>query len=571
MKLQLLGPNVSLIEITDNYITGSSGLPLWQIYRYDDLRCSFEVYKDTGWYLYWTGSATNNSIRVGENYADYSYKFLISYADGVQCIKTEDDMRYLRPVSTATLKVNAYTAYSANAQVRFFKRVSNAADEYTKVLKYPITLDPGEGELNSSFLSNNYGTNWMRSNEGTISGLSNYDPIPPSNATFSHWESGGITYNDGSEISSPITLTAVYTLNASEYEHIAPLLASDWDSSSSTITNPIYSCWNYGRYTIAKDETGCLMIYKPTTSEITKGTAIVNMSGYMNNYNGQAQYNLTSYETTTPSVTQTPDSMSLSDAVNQIGNPNGSVIFAKFSNVYFNTWDEDSNYYYLGDDDGDSEILIYNGGGTNPALNVDDNTRYDITGVVYRYNTSSRDTIQLLGQFPQTNGSGFCGFESSEGSSGDSGDIDNPGGGGAGWGDTETIEVNFSEFSLSNQEELTNLELNGVLMHFDAGTGSVAPKYFTSGTSIRLYPGNQLTISPNDPSYSVINVKFTFSSNYGSDLDPSAGELTMSESRKGTWSGSTYSVTFTNSRSSGTITISSFTATFTLGGITEPV
>lgn len=55
----------------------------------------------------------------------------------------------------------------------------------------------------------------------------------------------------------------------------------------------------------------------------------------------------------------------------------------------------------------------------------------------------------------------------------------------------QTIDLN-----MANQEEATTIQLvDNITLTFDKGTNSLTPKYYNTGTSIRMYPGNSLTIT----------------------------------------------------------------------------
>ena len=55
----------------------------------------------------------------------------------------------------------------------------------------------------------------------------------------------------------------------------------------------------------------------------------------------------------------------------------------------------------------------------------------------------------------------------------------------------QTIDLN-----MANQEEATTIQLvDNITLTFDKGSNKNAPKYYNTGTSIRMYPGNSLTIT----------------------------------------------------------------------------
>ena len=116
---------------------------------------------------------------------------------------------------------------------------------------------------------------------------------------------------------------------------------------------------------------------------------------------------------------------------------------------------------------------------------------------------------------------------------------DTPGGdtpGGDVSGNTETID--FSQKGYANAEAVASFKGTNVTITFDKGSNSNAPKYYTSGTAIRCYGSNTLTISS---SKTIKTIKFTFGGSDGTN-EITADKGTFS---KDTWTGSATSVKFT--------------------------
>ena len=61
-----------------------------------------------------------------------------------------------------------------------------------------------------------------------------------------------------------------------------------------------------------------------------------------------------------------------------------------------------------------------------------------------------------------------------------------------------TVEIDFSAQNYANAEDLTTLTVDGVTLTFDQGTGTNAPKYYTSGTNARIYTGNTLKVAASE-------------------------------------------------------------------------
>ena len=105
------------------------------------------------------------------------------------------------------------------------------------------------------------------------------------------------------------------------------------------------------------------------------------------------------------------------------------------------------------------------------------------------------------------------------------------------WAQDETID--FSSQGYSNQEEVTSVSGSSCTITFDKGTNSNTPKYFTTGTAIRAYGGNTITVSSTSMTISKIDI--TFGSGDGSN------EITtdVDTYSDGTWSGEASDITFT--------------------------
>ena len=140
--------------------------------------------------------------------------------------------------------------------------------------------------------------------------------------------------------------------------------------------------------------------------------------------------------------------------------------------------------------------------------------------------------------------------------SGASGSGETPGGdtpGGDVSGNTETID--FSQKGYANGEAVSSFKGTNVTITFDKGTNSNAPKYYTSGTAIRCYGSNSLTISS---SKTITAIKFTYGSSDGTnDITVDKGTFT-----KDSWTGSATSVKFTIGGTTGHRRIKVIAVTF---------
>lgn len=62
--------------------------------------------------------------------------------------------------------------------------------------------------------------------------------------------------------------------------------------------------------------------------------------------------------------------------------------------------------------------------------------------------------------------------------------------------DGNSITVKASDFGVANDTEVSTITLtNGTTLTFNAGGGSNAPKYYTNGTNVRMYPKNTVTVT----------------------------------------------------------------------------
>ena len=103
-------------------------------------------------------------------------------------------------------------------------------------------------------------------------------------------------------------------------------------------------------------------------------------------------------------------------------------------------------------------------------------------------------------------------------------------------GQTRDVETfTFSELGYENGGEVTTVEGDDVTLTFDQGTNANnAPKYYTTGTGVRMYTGNTLEVALNDQrgETRITAIDFTFAGSYTGSLQ--------------NWLGSETSVSFTN-------------------------
>ena len=125
------------------------------------------------------------------------------------------------------------------------------------------------------------------------------------------------------------------------------------------------------------------------------------------------------------------------------------------------------------------------------------------------------------------------------------------------WADEVTWTA--SEQGYANAAEVTEIAISDyVAGTFDKGTNNNAPKYYTTGTAVRAYGGNTLTITGN----AITKIVFTFASGEGTNaITADTGDYA-----NGTWEGSADVITFTIGGTTGHRRISSITVTYTPSG-----
>ena len=113
------------------------------------------------------------------------------------------------------------------------------------------------------------------------------------------------------------------------------------------------------------------------------------------------------------------------------------------------------------------------------------------------------------------------------------------------WG---AVTLDFTAQGYANSKNMNNVSLtvSGVTATFAKGSSGTNPTYYTSGTHVRCYYKNTITVSSSSTMTSIV---FTFASGEGSNAI-SANSGTYNSSTK-TWTGSATSVTFTIGGTSG--------------------
>ncbi len=110
---------------------------------------------------------------------------------------------------------------------------------------------------------------------------------------------------------------------------------------------------------------------------------------------------------------------------------------------------------------------------------------------------------------------------------------------------TLAATLDFTAQGYENAAAVTSLTVNGVTASFSKGTGSNDPKWYDSGSAIRAYSGNKITVSAGE--VTIAKIVITFSKGEGANaITVNSGDFATD-----TWLGSATSVEFTISGTFG--------------------
>ena len=97
--------------------------------------------------------------------------------------------------------------------------------------------------------------------------------------------------------------------------------------------------------------------------------------------------------------------------------------------------------------------------------------------------------------------------------------------------------LDFSAQNYANGAKISSLTVGEVTASFSKGSGSTDPAYYNTGTAVRCYPGNTMTVTAED----ITKIEFSFGSDDNTNpITANKGTLNGS-----TWTGSADAVTFT--------------------------
>ena len=178
-------------------------------------------------------------------------------------------------------------------------------------------------------------------------------------------------------------------------------------------------------------------------------------------------------------------------------------------------------------------VLAPNGQKLKPGYKIPKGATVIVCGKLVNYKGNTPETVQTTdpvyngtlvsvnGQAPETDGQG--GGESGGGEQGGSGS----GGGGEVTGNS--ITVDFSSLGLSNQEKVTTLSLSdGTTLTFSDGGNKSAPAYYNTGTALRMYPKNTMTIDAGSKKIAAIEIACD---EYQGTLYNASGDITIGSTK----------------------------------------
>lgn len=162
-----------------------------------------------------------------------------------------------------------------------------------------------------------------------------------------------------------------------------------------------------------------------------------------------------------------------------------------------------------------------------------------IHGKVTNYMGNTPETVQNAAYLYSINGSTTDPGSGSTGG-GETGGGET-GGGETGGGETgggevtgNQIKVTFADFGIANGTAVTTLNLSdGTTLTFDGGGNTNAPKYYTAGTNVRMYPKNSMTVNSSKKIASIVINCDTYNGtlcNAAEQVTASAGAVTFSGS-----------------------------------------
>ena len=134
------------------------------------------------------------------------------------------------------------------------------------------------------------------------------------------------------------------------------------------------------------------------------------------------------------------------------------------------------------------------------------------------------------------------------------------------WAQT-VVTIDFTAQGYENAQDVTTLTQDGITLTFDQGSNtSSSPKYYTTGTAVRLYGGNTMNIASDGAN--ITSVVFNFASTSNTMNNPSVDTGSYSETgATGTWTGDAQNFTITRGGTRGHARVQSIEVT--IGGAVQ--
>ncbi len=136
------------------------------------------------------------------------------------------------------------------------------------------------------------------------------------------------------------------------------------------------------------------------------------------------------------------------------------------------------------------------------------------------------------------------------------------------YAEATTVTIVTADLGYENADDVKDVSKDGVTITFDKGAGSSDPKYYTTGSAIRVYGSNTVTFSASAP---ITLIKVTYSAaDFVGNFSADSGTYTLSDT-VATWTGSANTVVWTNNIQKGNARFQKIEVTFGgEGGNTEP-
>lgn len=76
----------------------------------------------------------------------------------------------------------------------------------------------------------------------------------------------------------------------------------------------------------------------------------------------------------------------------------------------------------------------------------------------------------------------------------------------------EEVTIDFTQKGYTNGQEVATVEQDGITVKFDKGSNSNTPKYYNTGTAVRVYGGGNMIVSSAN---TITSIALTFGSGDG--------------------------------------------------------